>query len=248
MLDFLEIWKQPKMITYVVLTALLYAALVLPFMQFKIFGGHGDFGRIGVGVVTAFSFLFGPAAAWGAAIGSTIRDAATSGLDLVTIFGFLANFLLGYIPYKLWTAITTAKPDLRSLNKIALFIGVNLVASSVCGVIIGCALYWLNTPPVPFMPTSLIIAVSDAVWAILLGSILLAVSYNQALSHKLLYQNVMSIAEKKPQWTKGRTLAVSVFIVCTVLFFAAGALLTVNPFVLLLPALIAVVAVGFAMR
>jgi QueT transporter. len=248
MLDFLEMWKKPKMIAYVVLTAVLYALLVLPFMQFKIFGGHGDFGRLGVGVVTAFSFLFGPAAAWGAAIGNTIRDATTSGLDSVTVFGFIANFLLGYIPYKLWNAITKEKPDLRTLKKIGLFVGICLAASAVCGVVIGWALYWLS-PPVPFMPTSLIIAVSDAVWAIVLGSVVLALSYKPLSKHKLLYNDLLGAEEKSHNWTKGRMAALLLFMACTALSFALGALLpAVDPFVLLVPALLSVVALCFAMR
>jgi energy-coupling factor transport system substrate-specific component len=248
MLDFLAMWKKPKMIAYVIITAALYALLVLPFMQFKIFGGHGDFGRLGVGVITAFSFLFGPAAAWGAAIGNTIRDAATSGLDAVTVFGFIANFLLGYIPYKLWNAITKMKPDLRSVKKIGLFVGVCLAASAVCGVVIGWALYWLN-PPVPFMPTSLIIAVSDAVWAIVLGSVVLALSYKPLGKRKLLYSDMMGIEGTKRHWTKGRMLALLVFVVCMVLTFALGALLpTVDPFVLLVPALLSMFALVYALR
>ena len=40
MLDLLEMWKKPKMVAYIIITAVLYALLVLPFMHFKIFGGH----------------------------------------------------------------------------------------------------------------------------------------------------------------------------------------------------------------
>lgn len=248
MLDFLEMWKKPKMIAYVIITAVLYALLVLPFMQFKIFGGHGDFGRLGVGIVTAFSFLFGPAAAWGAAIGNTIRDAATSGLDSVTVFGFIANFLLGYIPYKLWNAITKMKPDLRSVKKIGLFVGVCLAASAACGVVIGWALYWLN-PPVPFMPTSLIIAVSDAVWAIVLGSVVLALSYKPLSKRRLLYSDIFNIEEKRHSWNRRRMVALLVFAACMIICFTLGALLpTVDPFVLMVPALISMVALIYAMR
>lgn len=235
------------MVAYVALTAVLYAALVLPFMKFSIFGGHGDFGRLGVGVIAAFSLLFGPAAAWGAAIGSTIRDALTSGLDAVTIFGFVANFLLGYVPYKLWTALTNAKPDLRSLKKIALFTGVNLAASAVCGLVVGWALYWLS-PPVPFMPTALIIAVSDALWAVLLGSIILALSYGQLNKSRLLYTTVIRCTEKTPKSTKARALALLAFIVCVVLCFVVGAYSVVDPFVLLVPTLLSIIFLCYTMR
>lgn len=246
MIDLLAMWKSKKMIAIMALTAVLYAVLVIPF-QVKIFGGHGDFGRVGIGVVSAFSLLFGPAAAWGAAIGAIIRDAATSGLDIVTPLGFIANFLLGYIPYKLWNALSSAKPDLRNLKKIGLFIGVNLVACAVCGVVIASALYWLNVPAVPFMPTSLIIAVSDAVWAVLLGSVILALSYRPVEVRRLHYGDVLGLPQKLPQWTKKRTAAVAVFAVCTALCFLS-ALTPIDPLILLLPAALSVVAIGLAMR
>jgi energy-coupling factor transport system substrate-specific component len=245
MLYFLKMWKNPKTVAYVVLTAVLYAVLVLPFMKLSIFGGHGDFGRLGVGVVAAFSLLFGPAAAWGAAIGSTIRDALTSGLDTVSIFGFVANFMLGYVPYKLWIALSSAKPDLRSLKKVALFAAVNLAACAICGVIVGLALYWLS-PPVPFMPTSLIIAVSDAVWAILLGSIILALSYKPLSKRKLLFTDLM--VEKPRKWTNVRTAAALAFVICTVICFIVGALWVVDPLVLLVPALLSFICLVYALR
>ena len=247
MLDLVAMWKSPKMIAYVVLTAVLYALLIFPFMQFKIFGGHGDFGRVGIGIPVAFSFLFGPAAAWGAAIGNTIRDVATTGLDSVTIFAFIANFLLGYIPYKLWNVITSEKSDLKSLKKVGLFVGVSLVACAICGVIIGWALYWLS-PPVPFMPTAMLITLSDAVWAVVLGSIVLALSYNFVSKHKLLYRDILNIQLRKPSWTKARSLAILTFAVCTILCFAIGTLFSVDPFVLLPLAVLSVVAAGLACR
>jgi energy-coupling factor transport system substrate-specific component len=245
MLDFLMMWKNPKMVAYVALTAVLYVVLVLPFMKYSIFGGHGDFGRIGVGVVAAFSLLFGPATAWGTAIGSTIRDALTSGLDTVSIFGFVANFILGYVPYKLWKVLSSAKPDLRNLKKVALFAAVNLAACAICGVIVGWALYWLS-PPVPFMPTSLIIAVSDAVWAILLGSVILALSYKPLSKRRLLYTDLM--CEKPRKWSKTRTAAALAFVVCTVICFVVGALWVVDPFVLLAPALLSFVCLVYTLR
>lgn len=105
------------MIAFTALTAGLYAALIFPSFQFSLFGGLADFGRVGIGVPVAFSFLFGPAAAWGAAIGNVIRDIATGELNAASYFGFIGNFLVGYVPYKVWRALTTQKPDLKSLKK-----------------------------------------------------------------------------------------------------------------------------------
>ena len=70
MFDIFSMWKRPKMVKYVLLTAGLYFAALYPFQALTFFEGYADFGRVGVGIPIAFSFFFGPAAAWGAAIGN----------------------------------------------------------------------------------------------------------------------------------------------------------------------------------
>lgn len=194
MIDLLEMWKKPKMILFVFLTAVLYIALIFPTMSLTIFGGHADFGRVGIGVPVAFSFLFGPAAAWGAAIGNIFRDIITGGIDLASIPGFVGNFLVGYLPYKLWSLITTEKPDLRSLKKIGLFVAVAVIPCILCGVIIGTGLDVLGIAP--FIPTGPLIALSNSVWAVLLGSILLAIIYPYASKRKLLYTDILGKKQK----------------------------------------------------
>jgi energy-coupling factor transport system substrate-specific component len=247
MIDFIDMWKNHKMILYVILTTVLYVLLIFPFLEFKIFGGHGDFGRVGIGIPVAFSFLFGPAAAWGAAIGNTIRDVTTSGIDSVTIFAFIANFLLGYLPYKLWNKITAEKPDLQSFKKFGLFVGLALVSCAVCGIIIGWALCWL-VPSVPFMPTSLIITVTDAVWAIILGAVVLAFCYPIVSKRNLLYTDLLKIKPKKSSWTRPKSVAMLVFAVSTLICFILGAFFVVEPFGLLVFVLLSVLAVLFALK
>jgi energy-coupling factor transport system substrate-specific component len=189
MIDLLEMWKKPKMIAFMLLTVILYVALNVPTMKFTIFGGHADFGRIGIGFPVAFSFLFGPAAAWGAAIANVIRDLISGGLDWASIPGFIGNFLIGYLPYKVWSLITTEKPDLRSAKKVGLFVGVTVLPCILCGVIIGAGLDVLGLAP--FIPTGPLIALSDAVWALLLGSIVLVAAYPYVSKQKLLYTDIL---------------------------------------------------------
>jgi energy-coupling factor transport system substrate-specific component len=198
MLDLLEMWKKPKMIAFVLITAVLYEALIFPTQDFTIFGGHADFGRVGIGIPVAFSFLFGPAAAWGAALGNIFRDIITGGVDAASIPGFIGNFLIGYLPYKLWSKITTEKPDLRSLKKLGLFVGLAVLPCIFCGVIIGAGLDLLGLAP--FIPTGPLIALSNSLWAVLAGSIVLALAYPCVSKHKLLYTDVLNEPQKtQPQ-------------------------------------------------
>ncbi len=231
MLDLIAMWKNPKMVAFTALTAVLYFALIYPFQQFNIFQGSGDYLRVGIGILTAFSLLFGPAAAWGAGIGNIIYDVSTGGLTTISIFGFVVNFLIAYLPYKLWNNLTAEKPDLRSAKKIGLFSGLAVFACVVCGLVLGWGLLWLGLAP--FMPTAAIIAFTDALWAVVLGAALLATFYGFVAKQKLLYTDLLNTQQAQPRQIKTRALALIAFFVIATVCFAAGALFTVNPFVLL---------------
>jgi energy-coupling factor transport system substrate-specific component len=231
MLDLISMWKNPKMIGFTILTALLYAALIFPFQQFTIFGGHADFGRLGIGVPVAFSFLFGPAAAWGAAFGNVIRDVATSRLDYASFFGFFGNLIVGYVPYKLWSAITSEKPDLKSIKKIGLFIGISLLVCGVCGAVIGWGLFWLGYTP--FMPTAFLIALADAVWAIVLGSILLALTYSAVSKRKMLYTDILNLPQPTTSLNKTRSIAILTVSITIIGCFALSVIFNVDALLLL---------------
>jgi hypothetical protein len=149
------------------------------------FEGYADFGRVGVGIPIAFSFFFGPATAWGAAIGNIICDIAINHVDLSSFFGIVGNFLLGYIPYKLWGKITDKKPDLRSINKLMLFIGIAVISSTMCGLMIAVGLYLLGYAP--FLPAFFIISLTNSIWATIMGGLILFLAYNFISENNLIY-------------------------------------------------------------
>jgi hypothetical protein len=84
--------------------AAVYAATMIPFKVLVIFPGLAEVRPAAVFPVV-FSFLFGPAGAWGAAFGNVVGDMLGGMLGPGSLFGFLANFAYGYIPYKLWEAL-----------------------------------------------------------------------------------------------------------------------------------------------
>ncbi len=220
MLDLLAMWKNPKLIAAVLLTAGLYVGTLFPLRGLTAFGGYADFGRLGVGIPVAFSFLFGPAAAWGTAIGNVLRDLAQNQLDASSYFGFIGNFILGYVPYKVWRSLTTEKPDLRSLKKLALFICVVLLACLLCGLVIGWGLYWLGFTP--FMPTAALIAFTNALWAFTVGAIVLVATFGLVAKHKLLYTDLLDTKTAKPNQTTTKTFAVVVMVAGLGLCFLVG--------------------------
>ncbi len=233
------------MIVFTALTALLYPALILPFQDLTLLG-HADFFRVGIGIPAAFSFLFGPAAAWGSAIGNVVYDATSSGLSYMSIYGFVGNFVIGYFPYKLWSAVTSEQPDLKTPRKLALFAGITLVPCVICGLIIDWGLLWLHQ--IPFMPTAAIIALTDACWAIAIGAVVLALSHGWVSKHKLTYQDLLHMPPAKPAWNTRRTVALAIFAVLAGACFAIGQFIVVGPFVIPTIAVIAIFVVTYTWR
>jgi energy-coupling factor transport system substrate-specific component len=229
MIDLLKMWTKPKMVAYAVLTMTLYPLLIYPFQTFYLFAGHADYLRIGMGIPVAFSFLFGPAAAWGAAFGNLIYDFSTDGFRWISLFGFLGNFLVAYIPYKLWSAVTSEKPDLRSIQKTGLFLVITLFACSVCGLIIGWGLLYLYSAP--FTMTVFTITVTDALWGIILGSAILAATYGLISRRSLLYTDILALTPK-PSWTRTRSLAIIVYVMGLFACFAVAEIANISPFML----------------
>src|SRR5579884_3661547 len=129
-------WANTRMVVLCVLSAALYAAVLIPFKVLPLIPGVTEV-RPGNAIPVVCSFLFGPAAAWGAAIGNMIGD-FFGGVGPGDIFGFFANLFFGYIPYKAWNVIAEGQsPVVRSPGAIAKYVGVCLVASVLCADIVG---------------------------------------------------------------------------------------------------------------
>ena len=99
----------------VVLTAVcgaVYAVVLIPFKIATIIPGFTEI-RPAATLPVVFSLMFGPAGAWGAAFGNLIGDFFGT-LSPGSFFGFIGNFLYGYIPYKAWQYISRKDPIFKS--------------------------------------------------------------------------------------------------------------------------------------
>jgi energy-coupling factor transport system substrate-specific component len=244
MLDLISMWKNPKMIAYFALTAVLYALLLLPVSEYSLFAQDADYLRIAMCIPVGFSFLFGPAAAWGAAFGNLAFDALT-GLSWVTPFGFLGNFLIGYIPYKLYSKITTEKPIPYSAKKLGLFIGLSALACALCGLVIGWGLFYVRS--IPFAMTAFTIFTSDFLWAALLGPIVLLLSYGFFSKRHLLYNDLLDL-QPSTSWNRTNSLAIAIFGVSAALCFVITILFTADVWLLLPFIVVSLVSVALACR
>jgi len=164
MKDVFKMWKQTKMVVLVALCAGLYAAVLIPFKGFVIIPGITEF-RPASALPIVFGLLFGPAGAWGSAIGNLIGDFFGS-IGIGSAFGFVGNFLFAYVPYKLWHNLAILdkedkEPDLKSGKKIFAYVLVSIFGAVACALFIAWGLDILNMVPlallshltIPFLPS-----------------------------------------------------------------------------------------------
>ncbi len=104
MRDAVVMWREPRLVVLVGVCAAVYAAAMIPFKFLIVFPGLAEVRPAAV-LPIVFSFLFGPAGAWGSALGNVVGDVLGGMLGPGSIFGAFANFAYGYIPYKLWDAL-----------------------------------------------------------------------------------------------------------------------------------------------
>lgn len=106
MTEVFTMWRHTNMIVLTALCAAIYAAVLIPFQSIPIIPGHVSFRIAGV-LPIALGLMFGPAGAWGAAIGNLIGDFFGT-LSPGAVGGFVANFLTGFMAYKLWSVLNPA--------------------------------------------------------------------------------------------------------------------------------------------
>ncbi len=195
MKEVFSMWKNTRMIILVALTAAIYAAFLIVFKGgIPIIPGITEVRPANV-FPPIFGLLFGPAGAWGAAIGNTIGDLFGGTLGAGSIFGFFGNFFLGFVPYKMWGALFNLvtkddmAPTTNSVRKIIAFEIVALVASAACAVIIAWYLDLVGIVPYAFL--AITITINNFAAVFLLGPILLALLYPRVKRWGLLWTDIM---------------------------------------------------------
>ena len=187
MKDLFTMWKNTRMIVLTAVCAAIYAAVLIPFKPIPIIPGATEL-RPANALPVVFSFLFGPAGAWGSAIGNLIGDTFGT-LGPGTFFGFFGNLLLGYIPYKLWVSWSNRKPLPNSFLSWAGFIFIVIVNSAACAVVIGWGLHIMGL--VPFVALGNVIFINNILISVILSPILLFALYHRVEKWGLIYSEIM---------------------------------------------------------
>ncbi|MEW6356323.1 MAG: QueT transporter family protein [Planctomycetota bacterium] len=203
-------WRNTRMIVLTAITGGAYAALMIPFKVFPIIPGFSEVRPANV-VPCLCSFLFGPAAAWGAGFGNLIGD-LWGQLGPGSIFGFIGNVLLGYIPYRVWTAFSDREPLPRGARDWARLLFVLFFACATLATVIALGLQLIGRMPFPVIAITIFLN-SFLVNLVLCPPLLLLV-YPRVKKMGLLYSDIME-REDLPQPRRSRLVFALFFIVVT---------------------------------
>jgi energy-coupling factor transport system substrate-specific component len=195
MKEVFTMWRHTQMVVLVALSAAIYAAVLIPFKGFAIVPGFIEIRPANVFPVV-LGLLFGPAGAWGAAIGNLIGDFFGT-LTIGSVGGFVGNFFLALLPYKMWSAYfrrdENIETNVDSGKKLGVYVALVILASVVCAVIIS---WWIDLLGlVPFTAALALIVFNNAIMAGVLGPILLLALYPRVKRWGLLWTEIMEPEE-----------------------------------------------------
>lgn len=176
----IRMWKNTRMIILAAVCAAIYGAALIAFKTaIPLIPGITEV-RIANIFPMVFGLLFGPAGAWGTAIGNLIGDIFGGTLGPGSIGGFIGNFMLGYLPYAMWTtlfpfAIKNHKWEPNRWSNWFNYIIIAFISSASCAVIISTVVDALGI--VPYAILSKIITLNDTI-ASWIGLILFVSVFN----------------------------------------------------------------------
>ena len=182
-------WRNTRMIILTAVCAAIYGSALLAFKTaIPLIPGITEV-RIGNIFPMPLGLMFGPAGAWGAAIGNLIGDIFGGTLSPGSLGGFVGNFLLAYLPYTLWTTFIpfrhkTIDWDPRRPGHWLSYILIAFVSSAACAVIVSTFLDFFGL--VPYKVLSKIITANNTL-ASLIGSLLLTSVFGLVKDHLHLF-------------------------------------------------------------
>lgn len=160
-----RMWNYATMLVLTVLTAGLFAAILIPFKGIPLVPGFTEL-RPANAIPVVFGLLFGPAGAWGAAFGNLIGDFFGT-LGIGSLFGFWGNFLAAYLPYKVWQD----RPLSQIPQHLPRFFGAVLLGALSCALVVGFGLETFKL--LPFSIIAVAVLVNNGLISLILGPLLL---------------------------------------------------------------------------
>lgn len=215
MRELLTMWSNKRMRNLVLFTALIYAALQLTFKGFVLNPANV------VPILTGL--FFGPAGAYGVALGSLMGDVFGT-LGPSSIFSCLGNFLMAYIPYKLWTKLGIVgerEPGFRKKDReknLLNFIPLALISSLASALVMAWGLDLLGLAE--YASADVGLALGNLGMSLVLGPLLFLILGPVVSRRKALWTQLMDSAGDSPHALLGGRLMAAASVVG---YFAAMA-------------------------
>jgi energy-coupling factor transport system substrate-specific component len=178
-LALLTMWKDPRKLALLAMTAGVYAAGGLVTKYFQIVPGFLDLRPAAV-FPLVFGILLGAPACWGAGLGNLIQDILGGMFGPGSAVGFAANFLLAMVAWRVGAAFGLPsllagrqRPPGFSRTLLIRTLPAILLSSAACALALGWGLDVLGL--LPFLVLGNVVFLNNAVFGIVLGPLLLAI-------------------------------------------------------------------------
>jgi hypothetical protein len=181
--ELLSVWIDRRGLKLIAANAVVYALVLIPFNQFQLEVAGIPF-RPAAAIPVVCGIFFGPAAAWGLGIGNIVGDVFGS-WSLMSIIGFLINFMYPYLAYLLWHRFMRGKEEKMDAYTLVIFWIVTLVATFVCMTLLaaGGTVFFHR----PFESKFIQYYTNSILFAMLVGPLLFRVLFEPLARRRLMY-------------------------------------------------------------
>lgn len=177
------VWTEKQGLVWIGVTALVYATVLIPFNMLSL-SVAGISIRPAASLPVILGILFGPAAAWGLALGNIAGDFYGS-WSLMSIFGALTNFLLPYLSYLLWHRLMKSRDARVDKKSTGIFLLVSFVAILACMVLLAtCGTVFFGRP---FESKFISYFGNNIFWAMTAGTVLFWLVLEPAARKRFVY-------------------------------------------------------------
>jgi hypothetical protein len=177
------VWTDRTGRAWIAVNAILYALLLIPFniVQWTVAGISL---RPAAVLPVVCGILWGPAAAWGLGIGNIAGDLFGS-WSLMSICGFLVNFLYPYLAYLMWHRLMGSHPIQPDRSALSRYWLVTLVTTLACMFLLAaCGTIFFGRP---FGSRFVSYFGNGILWGMIAGSVLFWLALGPAVEKGLVY-------------------------------------------------------------